>query len=200
MGSKRQTTVAIHTNVTADPGDDNILVDGYYAELIVDMKSLTGTSVVATAVELFDGGLTLPYDGQTSNFTVGATVKGYPISGGQSVVSGVIVGDADAGATGTLTLKDVKGKFEDNMIIRDDNATQGVALVNSATGGTPIKLAGGTWATVTATGAGLFVAPFELPGGSASDLDKVVPREFAIQYTFTAVTDADFAVDIAQIL
>lgn len=49
---------------------------------------------------------TLPYDGQTGNFTVGLTV-----TGGTSGATGVIVADSDSGATGTLTLSNINGLF-----------------------------------------------------------------------------------------
>lgn len=197
---KRQTTVATHVNVAADPGNDVAFVDGDRAELIVDMKSLTGTSVQADAVEVIDGGWTLPYDGQTANFVVGEDVTIYPVGSYRAPIKGTVLADADGGTTGTLTLKNVNHpeQITDNAVIA--GAGGGRALVNSVTGGTPVKLFGGTWASITANGAGVFRAPFELPGGTGTDQDPVQPREFSIQYTFTTVTDADFTVDIAQSL
>jgi len=185
------------------PGDDDFFVDGKYAELILDLKALTGTSVQADALELVDAGLSLPYDGQTANFTNGARVTGYNFSGKGAHAHGTIVNDVDGGATGTLTLKEVEGIFEDNMVLVDDNGTPGKALVNSATGGTPAKLTGGIWATTGAvTGVGITSIPFTNPGLAAGDGDLrvVSPREFRIEYTFVSVTDADYAVDIGQAL
>ncbi len=198
---KRQTTIAVHTAVAADPGDDDFFVDGKFADLIVDMKVQAGTSILAEAKELVDGGLDLAYDGQTANFTVGARVTGYNFSGGMNA-HGTIVNDVDGGATGTLTLKNVEGKFEDNMVLVDDDATPGKAIVNSATGGVAVKIVGPTWAAVTSGGVGVDQVPFTNPGLAAGDGDlrTVTPREFRIEYTFTAITDADYAIDIGQVL
>ncbi len=55
----------------------------------------------------------LDYDTQTGNFTVGQTVTG---AGG---ATGVISADADAGATGTLTLTSVVGNFVSGENITD---------------------------------------------------------------------------------
>jgi hypothetical protein len=66
---------------------------------------------------------TLPYDGQTGNFTVGLTV-----TGGTSGATGIITSDSDAGATGTLTLSNIDGHFIDNETITDTST--GSALVN----------------------------------------------------------------------
>jgi len=68
---------------------------------------------------------TLPYDGQSGNFTVGLTV-----TGGTSAATGVIVADVDGGATGTLTLSNINGLFLDNETITDTST--GSATVNRA--------------------------------------------------------------------
>jgi hypothetical protein len=68
-------------------------------------------------------GSQLPYDTQTANFTVGAIVTGQT-----SGATARIIADADAGATGTLTLRDIVGVFVDNEIITDSSG--GAALVN----------------------------------------------------------------------
>lgn len=76
----------------------------------------------------------LAYDGQTANFTAGKT-----LTGSSTKDVGIIVKDSDSGATGTLTLRDVKpygngtnvlGAFEDNETITDSNSTPGTAVVN----------------------------------------------------------------------
>ena len=59
-------------------------------------------------------GSKLDYDTQTANFTLGEI-----LTGGSSGATGRIVADADAGATGTLTLRDIDGNFIDNEIITD---------------------------------------------------------------------------------
>lgn len=66
---------------------------------------------------------TLPYDAQSADFTVGLTV-----TGGTSGATGVILADADSGTTGTLTLGQVSGMFEDNETITDSGS--GSATVN----------------------------------------------------------------------
>ena len=66
---------------------------------------------------------TLPYDGQTGNFTLGLTV-----TGGTSAATGVITADVDGGATGTLTLSNITGKFVDNETVTDTST--GSAAVN----------------------------------------------------------------------
>lgn len=66
---------------------------------------------------------TLAYDGQTANFTVGAV-----LTGGTSGATAVILQDADAGATGTLTLGSIVGTFQDNELITDSSG--GSADVN----------------------------------------------------------------------
>lgn len=68
---------------------------------------------------------TLPYDAQSANFTVGLTV-----TGGTSGATGVVVADVDGGATGTLTLANIKGLFVDNELITDTST--GSATVNRA--------------------------------------------------------------------
>ena len=60
-------------------------------------------------------GSTLAYDNQTSNFTVGDMVTG-ATSGARARVTA----DADAGATGTLTLRDIAGEFIDDETIAGD--------------------------------------------------------------------------------
>jgi len=66
---------------------------------------------------------TLPYDGQTGNFTAGLIV-----TGATSGATGMIVSDVDAGATGTLTLSQISGMFVDNETITDTST--GSAVVN----------------------------------------------------------------------
>ena len=65
----------------------------------------------------------LNYDGQTVNFTAGNT-----LTGGTSGATATIVSDVDAGATGTLTIKDVTGIFIDNEAITGSGG--GAAVVN----------------------------------------------------------------------
>lgn len=64
----------------------------------------------------------LAYDGQTTNFTVG-----HVITGGTSGATGVLVEQTDAGATGTLILRDVKGSFQNNDALTDEGTGDGDA-------------------------------------------------------------------------
>mgnify|MGYP001591228215 CR=1 FL=1 len=66
---------------------------------------------------------TLPYDTQTANFTLGSV-----LTGTTSAATARIVADSDSGATGTLSLRDIVGVFQDNEIITD--AATGSATVN----------------------------------------------------------------------
>lgn len=68
-------------------------------------------------------GSTLAYDGQSSNFTAGAIV-----SGATSGAMARIMADADSGATGTLTLRDIVGEFIDDETISD--SAGGSAMAN----------------------------------------------------------------------
>lgn len=67
----------------------------------------------------------IAYDAQTANFTVGAT-----LTGGTSGATAVILEDDDDGATGTLTVEQVHGVFQDNEAITDGSG--GAAVANGA--------------------------------------------------------------------
>jgi hypothetical protein len=75
----------------------------------------TGTGNISTDPTLTDGARfnkgTLSYSGKTGTFTLNAT-----LTGGTSGATAVISGDS-GGATGTLTLVDIKGLFEVNETI-----------------------------------------------------------------------------------
>lgn len=66
---------------------------------------------------------TLAYDAQSANFTAGLVV-----TGGASGATAVILEDSDAGTTGTLTLGNIVGTFQDNEAITDSGS--GAATVN----------------------------------------------------------------------
>lgn len=66
---------------------------------------------------------TLPYNTQTVNFTVGAT-----LTGATSGATATIIGDVDAGASGTLTLTNINGIFTSTETITDSSG--GSAKVN----------------------------------------------------------------------
>jgi hypothetical protein len=69
---------------------------------------------------------TLTYSAQTSNFTVGKTLRGQ-----SSGASAIIIADTDSGTTGTLTLKNIVGAFENGETIVDDNTIPGSATAGS---------------------------------------------------------------------
>ena len=73
---------------------------------------------------------TLAYDGQSANFTAGKQ-----LTGGTSKATATIVTDTDGGSTGTLTLSNVTGVFQNNETITDDNSSPGSATVNGTLGG-----------------------------------------------------------------
>lgn len=99
-------------------------------ELITDTGG--GSATVNGTLVSYDAQLTvsasLPYDAQTSNFTAGQVV-----TGGTSGAKAYIVSDADGGATGTLTIRDITAAFLDNEAITDPLG--GAAVVNIATTG-----------------------------------------------------------------
>ena len=190
---KKQTTLFLGNNLTADPGDFDFVVDGLYAGLSLSLFNFTGTSLQVTATALYEDGFDLAYDAQTANFTAGRTVKGTT-----SGATGVIVKDVDGGTTGTLTLKRVQGTFYDNEPLVEYNAaTPGAAVVNGQMVRRVVE--GGVWAdtgAVSASADAMFINP-DLAAGDG-DRGRVWPRRFRLKFTFNAVTDADFAVDLVQ--
>ncbi len=81
----------------------------------------------------------LLYDGQTSNFTIGKILTGQT-----SLATAEIIADTDGGAAGYLTLGNVTGTFDNDETIKDDNTTQGVAVVNGTIGDTILNFDGQT--------------------------------------------------------
>ena len=73
-----------------------------------------------------DQAITLVYGTMTAAFTVGKT-----LTGASSGATALITADANAGATGTLTLSHVVGIFTAAEIVSDDNGTPGSATVTS---------------------------------------------------------------------
>ena len=66
------------------------------------------------AVSAHREGATLDYDAQTANFTVGSI-----LTGATSEATARIIADTDSGTTGTLTLRDIVGTFQNNETITD---------------------------------------------------------------------------------
>lgn len=80
-------------------------------------------------------GSTLAFDAQTANFSLGDT-----ITGATSGATGRLVAQTDAGATGSLTLKDIDGEFIDNEIITSN--TSGSATANGVLSHQSVALLG----------------------------------------------------------
>lgn len=104
--------------------DSNTEVKTDFSAQITSAVRYGAYGVVGNGVDkLWRLSLTLAYDGQTANFTVGEKV-----TGGTSGATAIVMEDADAGATGTLTLGDISGIFLNNEAITGD--TTGIAVVN----------------------------------------------------------------------
>jgi hypothetical protein len=194
--SKKQSTLLAAIETTAAPADHDFVLDGERATLSLQVFTLTGTTptIAVTATELFEKGYTLDYDAQTSNFTLGATVRGQ-LSGAQ----GVIMDDTDGGATGTLELKKVSGAFIDNELIVDDNGTPGSATVDGVL--VRVLAEGSVWATIAATSGDAEAAFFNPDAGLSAGDERtyVVPRKFRLKVTEGGTwTAARFTVDLLQ--
>ncbi len=192
--SKKQSTLFAGGAITADPGDIDFIVDAQFAGLLFTVFDMTGTDITGVVTELFDDGFDLAYDGQTVNFTVGATVKGV-----DSGATAEIVGDTDGGATGTLILKKINGFFRDNEVLVDDDGTPGAAVVN----GLPVRRVaeGADWVTIGAqTGAGSNNFQFTNPDMAVTEGDtrRVLPRRFRLKQTFNTITTVSYAIDLIQ--
>lgn len=83
--------------------------------------------------------VSLAYDAQTANFTVGDT-----ITGGTSGAVGTLEAQTDAGATGTLWIRKTSGTYQDNELI---TSAGGSATVN----GTATQLAGAITGVTTSS-------------------------------------------------
>ena len=110
-------TIFMHSTPYFDliaDGLDNYIVDTVAGASIVRGAAFAmgRTVIVMDSPSLTHN--TLAYDGQTSNFTVGNYIVG-----DTSGARGDIVADVDAGATGTLTLTNVDGIFEDDETLSE---------------------------------------------------------------------------------
>lgn len=106
-------------------------------------------------------GSTLDFDNQTANFTLGDT-----LTGTTSGATGLIIAQSDAGATGTLTLREVVGEFQNNETITD--GAGGSALANGTMAHqSAVLLDVGDTALKTASETdGAFAAIFGVTGGA----------------------------------
>lgn len=197
--SKKTTTLTTDYGLVAVPANRDFQLDADFADIAVVIRDFTGTAptMQVQVVELVDRRLSLPYDAQTANYTLGARVKGL-----WSNASGTIVADADGGVTGTLQLKKVTGRFQDNEPLVDDDATPGVAVVNSTTSGTWIFSENGVFADTTAlaAGASLTMESIHDPSVTAgyAHLHVITPRWFRLKFTAGggAITNLDMDVDL----
>lgn len=146
-GSNRRgvTSDLVTTNNTATVLWETTLGHGEYlrveAKVIARRKNGRARSSWDLAVGAFRPGATLAYDGQTANFTVGTVLIGTTSS-----AYATIIADSDSGATGTLTLRDVNGTFQDNEEITDDT---GVAFVNGTLTGSSAQVWGSSVTNLT---------------------------------------------------
>jgi len=115
-------------SVDLEPGQ----VGHIRAEIIANQQDGEGYAIYHISRPVRRPGSTLAYDAQTANFTLGET-----LTGSTSGATARIVADADGGATGTLTLRDIVGTFENNEEVTD--ALGGSALVNGTL--TPVNAA-----------------------------------------------------------
>lgn len=155
---------------------DNVATEGWSYNLAPGEKIHIEAVVVANGRNTTDyamyhiarsaqrPGSTLAYDGQTSNFTLGTIV-----TGGTSGATGRIIADTDAGATGTLTLRDITGVFVDNETITDTST--GAAVVNGTLTGQAAALLGSTTSIETAVESD---ADFACDFGATSDEIRIL--------------------------
>ncbi len=112
-------TVGLTTDATAtkawslalDPGQ-RVYLEAKAIGVQRNAANTSGEYHVAVSAERPDS--TLAYDAQTVNFTVGQI-----ITGGTSGATALITGDTDGGVTGTLTVREIDGVFQDNELITD---------------------------------------------------------------------------------
>lgn len=121
------TSTVISTNATALKAWELSLLPGQAVQLEAKVIGLQrngeGYATYHIAQSARRPGSQLAYKTQTANFTVGTMVTGTT-----SQATGRILADTDAGATGTLVLKDIVGEFLDNEELTDTSG--GIAIAN----------------------------------------------------------------------
>ena len=110
-------------------------------EAVVTAVQRNGTDRAAYRIarHVYRPGATLAYDAQTANFTLGAL-----LTGATSGATARIIADSDSGATGTLTLRAIRGVFLDDEIITDSSG--GSAAANGTLSTPAVTLLGSTTA------------------------------------------------------
>lgn len=104
---------------TIEPGQ----IGNWEAKILANQQNGEDKAAYHIGVIAHRPGSDLDYDAQTVNFTLGTV-----LTGATSGATAVIIADADAGATGTLALRDIIGTFDDGEIITDTGG--GSASVN----------------------------------------------------------------------
>lgn len=113
-------TAGVYSSTMFATAGGTYLVAVNGADLMLQYDGATWRSVDAATTSL-------AYDAETGTFTTGLTV-----TGGTSGATGIIVELIDAGATGTLRLRNVTGTFQDNEIVTDSST--GSATTNIPSG------------------------------------------------------------------
>lgn len=121
FGVTTSNTVTKAWSMELDPGQ----IGYFVARVIGRGRNVAQRAIYHIGCGAYRAGSTLAYDTQTANFSKGAV-----LTGATSGATARIQDDSDSGATGTLTLIDIKGEFLDNEIITDDNGTPGSATAN----------------------------------------------------------------------
>ena len=142
-------------------GDGEVML--VTADIVGQMQNGIKYAAYKIARSFVRGVATLAYDGQTGNFTVGLRV-----TGATTGATGIIVADADSGATGTLSLVNTVGTFQDNEAITDTST--GAAVVNGTITRGSVTALGSTTQLIAAqesSGATVWDADFAAASGEA---------------------------------
>ncbi len=146
-GTTADATATKAWSVAIDPGQVGLI----RAAVTANQTDGEGYGVYHICRHIRRPGAELGYDAQTANFTVGAV-----LTGATSGATAIIVADSDSGVSGTLTVRDIVGEFENNEIITDDSG--GSAAANGTLSEQDVTLLGATTnisaATESAAGMG----------------------------------------------
>ena len=178
-GSSGQTTDATVTkawSIALDPGQRASI----RAVVVANQRDGTGRAQYHIGHAVHRPGSTLDYDAQTANFTLGKV-----LTGGTSGATALIIADSDSGATGTLTLREISGTFQNNETITD--SVTGSATANGTVTNIDVALLGSTvsimaavesdtaWACDFAINAG--EVEIQVTGEASKTIDWVVHAE-----------------------
>jgi hypothetical protein len=161
------------------------------AEIVANQRNGTNFGVFHISCGARRFGSTLNYDHQTGDFTVGRT-----LTGGTSQATGLIVGDTDGGATGTLRLRSIVGEFIDNENISD--GASGKAQANGVLVSVGVDIDSSTslrpattsfWRLNYDTQTVDFVVPGTVTGGTSGAVATIVADSDAGAAGFLTVTN-----------